>query len=389
MYSDERNCQNVWIIDSTLRDGEQSAGIVFSCEEKIKIAKALADTGIQEIEVGTPSIGNFEVEIISEIVKLNLDCRLTAWCRAFKNDIDMAVSSGVNAVHISFPVSKLHINSINKNEGWIFENLEKQIKYAKNFFPFVSVGAQDASRSETKFLFDFIRLANSFGADRVRIADTIGVLNPFQTYKIISRIKHEFSNLLIDFHGHNDLGMATANALSAIQAGAESVSVTINGLGERAGNTALEEFVMALKYSSGIDNSMKTVNLLKLSEMVADYSGIPIPSNKPVVGKNIFRHESGIHCKGILFDRNTYELFHPEEIGGKPEEFVIGKHSGTAGLAHILKKDGIILSEEELKLLLEKIKTLSIKNKKSISKNELIYLSEDVRNIAKKHMIKT
>ncbi|HOV15074.1 MAG TPA: hypothetical protein PK771_12370, partial [Spirochaetota bacterium] len=311
----------IWIVDKTLRDGEQAAKVVFSCEEKIAIAKMLSETGVHEIEVGTPAIGSFEVDNIKSIARLNLDSRLTAWCRANKKDIDMALESNADIVHISFPASKLHIASLDTNEEQLLENLEVLITYAKNHFEFVSIGFQDVGRSSQNLLMRFIDAAVGFGANRVRLADTVGILNPSKTFQLISNIKSTFRDIIIDFHGHNDLGMATANALSAYEAGANCLSVTVNGLGERAGNTPLEEIVMALKYSLGIECDIKTENFTKLSKMVSEYSGIVVAPNKPVVGRNIFRHESGIHCKGMLFDRNSYELFHPEDVGGKEEDF--------------------------------------------------------------------
>jgi len=366
--------RNVWIIDSTLRDGEQSAKVVFSPEEKIAISKLLSDTGIHEIEVGTPAIGDFEVENIKQITKLNLDSRITAWCRPKKKDIDLSLESKVDIVHISFPTSKLYLASLNLKEEEVLENLEILITYAKKYFEFISVGAQDASRTNINFLIKFINAANSFGANRIRLADTIGILNPSKTFEIVSTVKPLFKNLFIDFHGHNDLGMATANALSAIEAGADSVSVTVNGIGERAGNASLEELVMGLKYSFWDYCEIKTQNFMKLSKMVSEYSKIPLAENKPIVGEKIFKHEAGIHCNGMIFDRNTYELFHPEDVGAKTEEFVIGKHSGKASISHILKKNGIILKENESKFLLEKVKELSLNKKSEVSVEELIIL---------------
>ena len=375
---DTRNQNNtVKIIDTTLRDGEQSAGIVFSTDEKIAVAKALSDIGVDEIEIGTPAIGDFEVYDISRIVKLKLDCRLISWCRAFKKDIDAAYESKVKAVHISFPVSRLHIEALNKNEDWIYENLYKQIDYAKKFFPFISIGAQDASRADRSILEKFVRIADEKKVDRIRIADTVGTLNPMQTYDLVSWVR-TMTEIPVEFHAHNDLGMATANSITAIQAGAEGVSATINGLGERAGNAPLEEVVMALKYSQSGCN-IRTEGLMGLCEMVSGFSKIPIHANKPVTGKKIFMHESGIHCKGILYDRNTYELIHPEDVGAKETEFVIGKHSGAAGLVHILQKNCICISPYETFLLLDRIKKESIARKGSLTLNEIKKLLSEIK----------
>ena len=193
---------------------------------------------------------------------------------------------------------------------------------------------------------------------------------------MISNIKSTFKDIAIDFHGHNDLGMATANSISAVQGGVDSLSVTVNGVGERSGNAPLEEVVMALKYSLGVDCDIKTENFTNLSKMVSEYSGIIVSPNKPIVGKNIFKHESGIHCKGMIFDKNSYELFHPEEVGAKEEEFVIGKHTGSSTIKHLLKKNGITLEENYIKKLVENVKLLSHKEKRVIQIDELLSMCE-------------
>jgi homocitrate synthase NifV len=380
--NDHANKTDVSVIDTTLRDGEQSAGVVFSQSEKISIAKALSDIGVTEIEAGTPAIGEFEVENLKALAGLKLDSRLIAWCRCYKHDIDAAYVTGIKAVHISAPVSTLHLRALYKNEDWMYENLRKQIRYAKKYFEFVFAGAQDASRSDDAVLRKFILIADEEKVDRIRIADTVGMLSPSRTFELI-RMARSLTKIPLEYHGHNDLGMATANSLTAVQAGADCVSVTVNGIGERAGNTPLEEFVMALKHSSGLDSGINTAGLQALCEMVSRFSGIPIHENKPVTGSKIFRHESGIHCKGLLYDRNTYELFHPDETGRNEEDFVMGKHSGTAGLIHTMNKYGMSVSAYEAALLLETIKKHSVNMKRALTMDEVKMIYRDMmeRNI--------
>lgn len=343
------------LVDTTLRDGEQAAGVAFSTEEKKAIAQKLAEIGIAEIEVGTPASGDAEMQTIREIVEMNLDCRLTGWCRANRYDLDCVHACGLTSVHISLPVSTIHLQALGKNKEWVLAQIQELVVYARKNFEFVSLGLQDASRADLDFLMEFIRLAETVGTDRIRLADTVGVWDPMQTYQTITKVRKNRSHLRVGFHAHNDLGMATANTIAAIRAGVDAVDVTVNGLGERAGNACLDEVVMASRVSLGLDCGIDTQQLVSLAVLVETASGRTLPVNKPITGRSVFLHESGVHVHALLRDRKTYEPFDPESVGQPPSAFVLGKHSGRSALRQILSRQGLSVSHDEEKMLLNLI----------------------------------
>jgi homocitrate synthase NifV len=369
-----------WIIDTTLRDGEQAPGVVFNPHEKKRIAALLAETGIDEIEVGYPAISADEREVIREIAAMNLPVRLTAWSRANMGDIELAASCGTEGVHISFPASRLYLELMKRGYDWVQEQLNTLVTKARTLFDFVSVGGQDATRSDSEFLIRFMLDAENAGAERFRIADTVGIATPLSVMALAHTLRQS-SSLPIEFHAHNDLGMATANAFMALEAGFEAVSVSVTGLGERAGNAALEELAMALSLSSSFNSHLDTTQLAHLSDVVASASGRTIQDQKPVVGRAAFQHESGIHCAALLQNPLSYQPFLPSMVGRSDFEMVIGKHSGTAAVVEHFRKRGVTIRRDEARELLEVIRSHADRLKRSLR-------PEEIDSIRKQHSVK-
>jgi homocitrate synthase NifV len=362
------------ILDTTLRDGEQTPGVVFNLKDKLILAGLLDKAGIQEAEIGFPAIGNAEIEDMREIIGLGLKLRTISWCRAVKSDIDLAVKTGTHGVHMSFPASAIHLQSMGKSEKWVIRSLHELIPYAADRFKTVTIGIQDASRTDIRFLKEIIHELVNYTITRIRIADTVGILNPFNTFDLIGSLCHDFSSVNIEFHGHNDLGMATANSIAAYKAGAVCIDTTVNGLGERAGNTPMDEFVMAMQHSLGIRLPIHTELFSELASTAAIASGIPVPVNKPVTGSGVFQHESGIHTNLILKNLESYQIIPAASVGRKEEEFIFGKHCGVHALRAFIQKNNLSLAEENCEELVKQIKSEAIRLKRSLTIAELFAL---------------
>jgi homocitrate synthase NifV len=368
----------IHLIDSTLRDGEQAPGVVFHTAEKLRIAELLDVAGVPELEVGTPIMGLQEIEDIKTITSAGFNFKTLAWCRATKADIDAAVKSGVERVNISFPVSEIHLKAMGKGYNWVFSTLKEIMQYAAGYFSFVAVGAQDASRADKKFLNEFIFEANASGASRVRIADTVGILNPIGTASLFRRLHKLFPAIDFEFHGHNDLGMATANTVTALISGASSASLTVNGLGERAGNAALEEVIMALELSYKKSTGIDTSRFYELSQSVAEASGKILPDSKPITGKRVLSHESGIHTNILLNNRKTYQIIDASKIGRTEDDFVFGKHSGKAAVIDFVKKHQLPINNRIAEEITNKIKYYSTIYKRPITGEEVTKFYSDI-----------
>jgi len=363
-----------YLIDTTLRDGEQAPGVAFHLNEKLRIAELLDKANVPELEVGTPIIGRQEVADIKAIVRAGFHFKTLSWCRATKADIDAAVEAGTHGVNISFPVSDIHLVAMEKNHNWVINSMRELVDYASSKFEYVAVGAQDASRAKSYFLDDFLNEAINLKVARVRIADTVGILNPISTAGLFRKIRKSFPDIILEFHGHNDLGMATANTFMALSSGANCASVTVNGLGERAGNAALEEIVMALELSSSLPHGINTSFLGELSAYVSKVSGIIIPSNKPITGSKALSHESGIHTNILMKNRETYQIIKASQIGLDEKEFVFGKHSGKTALIAFLNKHNISLSCTDYSSVVELIKQKASLLKRELTGQEVLSL---------------
>jgi len=361
----------VYIDDTTLRDGEQTAGVVFANEEKVNIAKMLARLGVHQIEVGIPAMGGDEKETIKKIVGLGLPTSILAWNRAVVSDVQHSVDCGVQAVAVSISASDIHIqHKLMKDRQWVLDSIKQSVAFAKKHNLYVSVNAEDASRADPDFMIQFALTAKESGADRVRFCDTVGVMEPFDTYQRIKRLIDE-GGLPVEMHTHNDFGLATANSIAGLKAGAVYVNTTVNGLGERAGNASLEELVLSLQYCEGVDLGMSTSLFRGLSEYVALASGRPYPAWKTVVGSGLFVYESEGRASGVTRDPSTYEVFFPGEVG-LPRRFNVGKYSGPSVVRQKLREYGHHPSETELHKLVPILRTLSIALKRSLFDTEVL-----------------
>lgn len=359
--------------DTTLRDGEQTAGVVFSNEEKIAIAKMLDEVGVHQIEAGIPVMGGDERDVIEHIAHMGLKASVLGWNRASIPDIKTSIDCGVDAVAISLATSDIHIKTkLQKDRAWVLKSIREATAYAKSEGVYVSVNAEDASRTELGFLLEYAMAAKEEGADRLRFCDTIGVMEPFRIYSIVKHIIEE-TGLEVEMHTHNDFGMAVANAIAGLHAGANWINVTVGGLGERAGNAALEEVVMALKYLEQVDLKMDTYRFREMVNYVMTAAGRTIPAWKPIVGTNMFAHESGIHADGVIKNPKTYEVFNPEEVGLE-RQIVVGKHSGSRTIEMKLAEFGIEISREDAAALLPAVRSKAILLNRSLFDKELVEL---------------
>ncbi|MBS1211724.1 MAG: nifV [Proteobacteria bacterium] len=362
--------RQITINDTTLRDGEQTAGVAFQPEEKLAIANALADAGVPEMEVGIPVMGAEEQEVIAAIAGLNLPSKLMVWGRMCEADLQAATGCGAQLVNLSIPVSDIHLqHKINRPREWVLATISHFVTRALESGMEVCVGTEDASRADMDFLVQVAEAAQKAGARRLRFADTLGVLDPVSTFERIQRLTQAV-DLEIEMHAHNDFGLATANTLMAVRAGASHVNTTVNGLGERAGNAAIEETVMALHQLYGKTTGIAVAHFPAISELVAKASGRPVAPNKSIVGEAVFTHEAGIHVDGLLKNVLNYQGVDPKELG-REHRLVLGKHSGSHAVVRSYRALGIDLSEADATRLLKRIRIHASQTKRAPNDHDL------------------
>ena len=363
----------IYIFDTTLRDGEQTPGVALTVDEKIQIARKLNNLGVDKIEVGFPASSKGETESAKRITSMGLDSTLVGLARSVPADIDAVLDADLEYIHTFIGTSPLHRDyKLKMSKEEIIEKAVNSVEYAKDHGLTVEFSAEDATRTERDFLIEIFNDVVGAGADFLDVPDTVGVLTPILTHELITDIKGNFKTP-ISVHFHNDFGLATANILTAIECGANQAHVTVNGLGERTGNCSLEELVMTLKASYGIDLGLDTTRLYSLSTLVGRLTGVKMPVNKPIVGDNAFAHESGIHVHGILNNSSTYEPMSPEMVGHS-RRIVLGKHTGANALKSKLKDYHIDLDEDQFCKVFDEIKALGDSGK-CVTDDDLIAIA--------------
>ena len=387
MLIDNNNKQKIIIFDTTLRDGEQAPGASMNLEEKILIAKALEKMGVDVIEAGFACASNGDFEAVKRIAQTIKNSTICSLARAKKSDIlragEAVKPANSSRIHTFIATSPIHMEfKLKMTPNQVLEAITDSVSLARNLCSQVDWSCEDATRSNHDFLFKAIETAIKAGANTINIPDTVGYTTPEEYFALISAIKNNVSNIdkaIISAHCHDDLGMAVANSLSAIRAGARQIECTINGIGERAGNAALEEIVMAIKtrsdfynFSCDIDNTM----IMRISKLVSNITGFAVQYNKAIVGANAFAHESGIHQDGMLKNRSTYEIMSPQSVGIEKTSLTLGKLSGRSAFKDRLKELGYEISEELLASSFILFKELADK-KKEITDEDLVALVDN------------
>ena len=373
---------DVQLLDTTLRDGEQAPGVSLSAEQKVEIARELSAAGVDVIEAGSACTGPGEQRAIEQVTALDLDATVTSFARGIQRDVDLAIDAGVDGINLVVPASDRHIETkVGSSRAGIRETTAELVEYAADQDLWVEVIGEDGSRADPAFLLDLAREAHDAGADRFAYADTVGHASP----EAVAATVEQLAELgPVSVHTHDDLGLAMTNALAGIWAGADLVHATVNGIGERAGNVALEEVVISLFHAYDVE-TVETESLYGLSSLVADAMGLELPPNKAVSGQNAFAHESGIHTDGTLKDERMYEPYPPETVG-RERRLVLGKHAGRAGVEAALDEQGVPVSEDQLDEIVSRVKALGERGKR-VTDTDLLAIAEDVADVDRERQV--
>jgi len=365
---------DVQFLDTTLRDGEQAPGVSLTPEEKARIARGLDDAAVDVIEAGSACTGPGERETIARVADLDLGATVTSFSRGIRSDIDLAMDCGVDGVNLVVPASDRHVSEkVGTSREDNVRTTAELVEYAKDHGLWVEVIGEDGSRADLDYLEELMATSLEAGADRVCYADTVGHATPDRTLEVVSRLADLGP---VSTHTHDDIGLAVTNALVSVAAGADLVHGTVNGIGERAGNVALEEVAIALEHGYGVE-TMALTEVYELAQLVAKLTGIPLAPNKAVVGENAFTHESGIHTDGTLKDDAMYEPYPPETVG-RERRLALGKHAGKAGVTAALEEHGFELAEEALEDVLTRVKEIGDRGKR-VTDADLLTIAEEVQ----------
>lgn len=369
---------NFNIFDTTLRDGEQTPGVLITSNEKLKIALKLDELGVDVIEAGSAITSKDEQKSIKTITENNLNAEICSFARPMKVDIDTALECDVDSLHLVIPSSDLHIQyKLRKTREQVEEMAVDATEYAKSHGLIVELSTEDATRTNMDNLKHLYNLCIDAGADRLCACDTVGLLTPEKSYAFYKELSQ--LDKPVSAHCHNDFGLAVANTLAALNGGVKQVHVTVNGLGERAGNASLEEVVMATESLYNIKTGIKTELFYEISQLVERISGVTLQSNKAIVGSNAFAHESGIHADGVLKKSETYEPIKPETVGHH-RRFILGKHVGKHVIHEKIKETNVDVTDEELNRIFKRVKSLSDMGK-TVTDVDLQAITDDVLNI--------
>jgi len=373
------------ILDTTLRDGEQTPGVSLTTESKLLIAKKIDSLGVDIIEAGSAITSDGERSSIRKIAQEGLNAEICSYCRIRKEDIDAALTCDVDSIHLVVPVSDLHIQAkLKKDRETVRQMAIEMTEYAKSHGLIVELSGEDASRADFDYLKSVYNAGIDAGADRLCFCDTVGILTPERSHDIFSDLSK--LRVPVSVHCHNDFGMATANTVAALRAGAGEAHVTINGIGERAGNTSLEEVVMVLYSLYKLETKIDLKGLYTTSHLVSRLCGIPVAPNKAIVGGNAFTHEAGIHVHGLLANTSTYEPITPELVG-RERRIVLGKHAGRSSVVLALKEMGISVTEKQIDNIVERMKEMGDKGKR-VTDADLLTIAETVLGIYQEAKVK-